>query len=81
MIRTHTRRRIVVIFAFNVCVGLSIAQVQPEPKVRFAWFPDFSPNGELIVVPYGGWKGSEQGEVRVWSIESGNLPSPPASGY
>ena len=39
--------------------------------IRFAWFVDFSPDGNLLVTSYGGWDSDEKGEVYVWDIETG----------
>lgn len=39
--------------------------------IRFAWFVDFSPDGNLLVTSYGGWDSDEKGEVYVWNIETG----------
>ena len=54
---------------FAVCT--SAADDEPQRPVRFAWFIDFSPAGNWLVAPYGGWDGDEGGEVRVWDVKTG----------
>jgi WD40 repeat protein len=66
-----THSRIAIAAGCLVLVASSVSAAEPERPVRYAWFPDFSPDGKLLVAPYGSWLADEAGEVRVWDVSTG----------
>ena len=69
-----------VLLGFLLLAPVSLLAAEPERPIRFAWFPDFSPDGKWLVAPYGGWLRDEGGVVRVWNVKTGEakfvIPSP-----
>jgi WD40 repeat protein len=82
--KTATPLRLNVLLAALLLVGglqaqeLSVQKVEdptmpPEKRVRYVWFPRFSPDGKWLLSAHGSWYKTDGGEVRMWNAATGQI--------
>lgn len=57
--------------SIGLLLSAAVVAADGDAKIRYAWFPRFSPDGTQVLVAHGGWDKKEGGEAQLLAAKDG----------